>query len=97
MTSGRTGCELTLLAVLSVLVVFLFPGVQGPYSVVHGPATALQAVRSAYRLRIAILRPALNAANNLSLPSKAFPAQLPFFGNGPQLSDLSANTAVLRC
>ena len=43
MISGRRiGREIALLAVLSVLAVFLFPGVRGPYSVVHGPASALQ-------------------------------------------------------
>ena len=62
MISGRRiGHEIAVLAILSVLAIFLFPGLQGPYSVVHGPATALQAARAAVRLRIAMAPSALNA------------------------------------
>src|SRR5580698_5366369 len=65
MISGRRiGCEVAVLAVLSVLAIFLFPGVQGPYSVVHGPASALQAARAAVRLRIAIVQSALGSLAN---------------------------------
>jgi len=64
MTSGRVGCELTVLAVLGVLTIFLFPGVQGPYSVTHGPATAFQAARAAVRVRTAIVQDALNSLGN---------------------------------
>ena len=65
MISGhRIGCEIAVLAVLSVLAIFLFPGVQGPYSVVHGPASALQAARAAVRLRIAIVQSALTSLAN---------------------------------
>lgn len=64
MISGRTGCNLVVLAVLCVLMVFLFPAVQGPYSVVHGPAPALQAARAAVRLRVAIAQAALGAVSN---------------------------------
>jgi hypothetical protein len=66
MISGRIGCELTVLAVLSILSIFLFPAVQGPYCVVHGPATALQAARSALRVRIAIIQAALNSYSLIS-------------------------------
>jgi hypothetical protein len=41
-------------AVLCVLMIFLFPSGQGSYSMVHGPVTALLAARAAVRLRIAI-------------------------------------------
>jgi hypothetical protein len=69
MISGRIGWELAMLAVLCVLAIFLFPGVQGPYSVVHGPATALLAARAAARTRIGIVRGALKLlANRLILP-----------------------------
>jgi hypothetical protein len=54
MNSGRIGCELALLAVFCVLTIFLFPAMQGPYSAVNGPVTALQAARAAACLRIAI-------------------------------------------
>jgi len=52
------------LAVLSVLAICLFPAAQGPYSVVHGPATAFQAARAAVRVRIAIAQSALNSPDN---------------------------------
>jgi len=61
MNSGRTGCELAVLAVLCVLTIFLFPVVQGPYPAVHGPVTALQAARAAARLRIAMMHLALQS------------------------------------
>ena len=65
MISGRRiGCEVAVLAVLAVLAIFLFPSVQGPYSVVHGPASALQAARAAVRLRIAIAQSALSSLAN---------------------------------
>lgn len=54
MTSGRSATELAVLAVLCVLTIFLFPVMQGPYSAVHGPVTALQAAHSAARLKFAM-------------------------------------------
>ena len=64
MISGRIGSELAVLTVLCVLMIFFFPVMQGPYSVVHGPATALQAARAAARLRMAIEQSALNSLGN---------------------------------
>jgi len=64
MTSGRTGPELAVLAVLCVLTIFFFPAIQGPYSAVHGPVTALQATRAAARLRITIMQSALTSLQN---------------------------------
>lgn len=71
MTLGRTGSELAVLAVLCVLTIFLFPAMQGPYSAVHGPVTALQAARAAARLRIAIMQSALQSSRIFLLPSLA--------------------------
>jgi len=51
MNSGRTECALAVLAAFCVLVVFLFPALQGPYPAVHGPVTALLSLRAAARLR----------------------------------------------
>ncbi len=59
MIPGRIGCELALVAVLCVLTIFLFPAMQGPYSVVNGPVTALQATRAAARMRKLIVQAAL--------------------------------------
>ena len=64
MISGHIGCELAVLTVLCVLMIFFFPLMQGPYSVVHGPVTALQAARAAARLRINIVQGALNSLGN---------------------------------
>ena len=64
MIPGRIGCELAVLTILCVLMIFFFPLMQGPYSVVHGPATALQAARAAARLRIVIVQGALNSLGN---------------------------------
>jgi hypothetical protein len=64
MIPDRIGCELAVLTILCVLMIFFFPLMQGPYSVVHGPATALQAARAAARLRIIIVQGALNSLGN---------------------------------
>jgi len=59
MNRGRIRWELAVLAVLCVMTIFLFPATQGPYSVVHGPASALQGARAAARLRMVIAQSAL--------------------------------------
>jgi hypothetical protein len=97
MISGRIGCELAVVAAFCVLSIFLFPSVQGPYSVVHGPVTALQAVRAAARLRLAILAVALKALSSFLLQSirtlrLAGFSSLEFLP--PLLSELNT---ILRC
>jgi hypothetical protein len=59
MPFGRIGRGIAVAAAFCVLIIFLFPSMQGPYSVVHGPVTALQAARSAARLHTAIIHSAL--------------------------------------
>lgn len=61
MTSGRVGVELAVLAIFCVITIFLFPVMQGPYSAVNGPVTALQAARAAARLRLSIVQSALKS------------------------------------
>jgi hypothetical protein len=39
--------ELSIIALVCTLGIFLFPSSFGPYSSVHGPATALRAIRNA--------------------------------------------------
>lgn len=46
---------LAFIAVLGVLTVFFFHAVEGPYSVVHGPVTALLSARAALGVRMAIV------------------------------------------
>lgn len=62
MTVGRTACGLAIVAVFCVLGIFFFPVINGPgpYSVVHGPVTALLSIQAAVRLRI-IVRTGLDA------------------------------------
>ena len=67
MTFSRIGSVLALLAVFCVVAVFLCHAMQGPYSAVHGPVTALLSVRASAGLRLAIVHaasiaPALHAA-----------------------------------
>lgn len=54
MTPGRIACALAVLAALCVLAIFFFPSIEGPYSVVHGPVTALLSIRAAAPLRVII-------------------------------------------
>jgi hypothetical protein len=97
MISGRTGRNLAVLATLCVLMVFLFPAVQGPYSVVHGPATALQAARAAVRLRVAIAQAALGSVSNYPISLLVFMTWM-----SPSQAELrsvgfSGYDAILRC
>gem|GEM_PF-1777607 len=64
MSSGRIAGTLAGIAVISVLAIFLFPATQGPYSVVHGPVTALLSVRAAVGLRTAIVRAGLGVVRS---------------------------------
>jgi hypothetical protein len=71
MTLNRIGSVLALLAVFCVLAVFLCHSMQGPYSVVHGPVTALLSVRASVGLRMAIvhaasLAPQFNPASQVA-------------------------------
>ena len=52
------GFELVILSIVCIIGIFLFPASAGPYSAVHGPVTALLAVRAAARLRWAMVRAA---------------------------------------
>jgi len=97
MISGRTGRNLAVLATLCVLMVFLFPAVQGPYSVVHGPATALQAARAAVRLRVAIAQAALGSVSNYPVSLLVFMTWM-----SPSQAELrsvgfSGYDTILRC
>ena len=67
MKPRRIDCGLAILVLLCVLALFLFPAMQGPYSAVHGPVTALQSARSAARLRVSIVRSALHVLRDSSI------------------------------
>jgi len=97
MIAGRIGCELAVLAVLCVLMIFLFPAVQGPYSVVHGPATALQAARAAVRLRTTIVQGALNSLGNYLVSPLVVLSWMSLSNTEFQSVSLPEYNIVLRC
>ena len=87
---------MAVLAIFCVLTIFLFPLVQGPYSVVNGPATALQAAGTAARVRYAI-QSALK-----SLQSSKYLSLVALFRLGEPAIEfesvkLAACGSILRC
>ena len=60
MPTDRIEYAFAILAVFCVLTIFLFPAMQGPYSVVNGPVTALLSLRAAACLRLRIVRAGLS-------------------------------------
>jgi hypothetical protein len=97
MISGRTGCELAVLAVLCVLTVFFFPSMQGPYSVVHGPATALLAARAAARLQSAIVHAALRSPASCLFSPLAVLFWTPISAADFHFVSVPDCNAILRC
>jgi len=97
MISGRIGCELVVLAVLGILMVFLFPALQGPYSVVHGPATAFQAARAAARVRTAIVQGALNVLGSCLISSLVVVSWMSLSATEFQSVSLPDYNTILRC
>lgn len=52
--------ELALVAILCVIALFFFPALQGPYSAVHGPVTALLSLKAKLFLCLALLLAAMH-------------------------------------
>jgi len=59
MTLGRITYAVALVAVVCVLTVFFFHTIEGPYSAVKGPVTALLSARAALGVRMAIVQAGL--------------------------------------
>ena len=97
MNSGRIRCELAVVAVLCVLMIFLFPSMQGSYSMVHGPVTALLAARAAARLRTAIVQGALNCLGNYLISPLVVLSWMSFSNTEFQSVGLPEYNIVLRC
>lgn len=97
MIPGRNGCELAVVAVLCVLMIFLFPAMQGPYSVVHGPVTALLAGQAAARVRIAIMQAALRSLRNCLISPLAVLSWISLPEAGFQAVALPECNTILRC
>jgi hypothetical protein len=54
MMRRHLGYEFAVLAIVGTLAIFFFPAVTGPYPIVHGPATALRAMRAWLLLMLAL-------------------------------------------
>jgi len=98
MSASRIACPLSVVATVCVLVIFFFPAMQGPYSVVHGPVTALLAARAAAGLRVAMtgLRLAANRLGNVCSWFQRIASSV--LSPGLPVHSLSAAySSVLRC
>jgi hypothetical protein len=99
MQLNRIGGALAVIAVVCVLSIFFFPAMRGPYSVVHGPVTALLAARAAVGLRMAIagVRVVRDRMGCVRMPlARSVWTSLPF--TEFRVSSLSTtSSAVLRC
>lgn len=99
MQLSRIEGALALIAVICVLSIFFFPAMRGPYSVVHGPVTALLAARAAAGLRMSIagvqvVRDRLAGAH--FAPVQSLGMAIPFL-EFPNNSLSAECTSVLRC
>jgi hypothetical protein len=96
--AGHVGSGIVILAVLcAAIFFFLFPLSQGPYSVVHGPATTLLSIRGRLLLWLGM---AMAAGHLLGLGrlTDGFPPR--FFGPDKDLRLLSIcpeQITILRC
>ena len=97
MILSRIGWELAVLAVLCVAAIFFFPVMQGPYSAVNGPVTALQSARAAARLRVAIIQSAFKLIGNSDAPPLAWVSAMKVLRTQVQLPDYADCSAILRC
>jgi len=90
---SHLGYELALVAMLCTLAIFLFPAVAGPYPTVHGPATALRAMRAWLLLLIALTLTLVGLAR---LAATRLALSLAF---GPILEriDTLQQSSILRC
>jgi hypothetical protein len=58
--SRQLSYEFAFVAILCTVALFLFPAVQGPYSAVHGPVTALVSLKAKVFLCLALLLAAMH-------------------------------------
>jgi hypothetical protein len=61
MTVHRNGRGWAIVIVLCILMIFFFPATFGPYSVVHGPVSALRPMQAALRLQFAMFQAAVGS------------------------------------
>lgn len=99
MDPGRSAYVLVVLGLLCVLSIFFFHGVTGPYSVVHGPVTALLSMRMASRVRTAIARAGLSVlrSGRLLVASATAMLWMPVPSDVAVFSLSAGCSAILRC
>jgi hypothetical protein len=97
MNPGRIRRELAIVAVVCILTIFLFPSMQGPYSVVNGPATALQAARYALRLQASIVQAASSLLGSNAISPLVVFSWIPLPDSGFRLTALADRDTILRC
>ena len=86
--------ELAVIAIVCVIGIFLFPATAGPYSAVHGPVTALEAMRASIRIACAMIMAAF--VLDLLLHFSAFSMYL--FRNSVDICLCSPGpSSALRC
>ena len=93
MIRRHLGYELAVLAIVGTLAIFFFPAVTGPYPIVHGPVTALRAMRAWLLLLVALT---LSLAVSLKLSVTRFAALAAFCRTLNHL-DLLQQCSILRC
>jgi hypothetical protein len=87
------GYELALLAVVCTLAIFLFPGASGPYPIVHGPVTALRAMRAWLVLLIGLTLTLVGLAKFLA---RRLGVIFPFVSELSRIDPL-LQSSILRC
>jgi hypothetical protein len=97
MIAGRIGCELAVVALICVLTIFLFPAMQGPYSVVNGPVTSLQAIRAAARTRLLIIQAAFRSLWNYLVSPLSILFRISFSQAGLHSLASPEFDMILRC
>ncbi len=94
--SRQLSYEFVLVAILCTVALFLFPAVQGPYSAVHGPVTALLSLKAKVFLCLALLLAAMHLlARCVAVCHLAL--RIPLDGLFFPASFDSEHAAVLRC
>jgi hypothetical protein len=91
MLRRHLGYELALVAVICTLAIFLFPSASGPYPIVHGPVTALRAMRARVLLLISL------AVTLLGLANVALWALGAEFGTASDRVSTLHQSSILRC
>ena len=95
--SHRIVDETSLLVVVCVLSLFLFPAAGGSYSAVHGPVTALQAVRSSSQLQAAITGAPRDCSGKSFFRFSPALCETVACDNDAALVTWHGSTSILRC